>query len=182
MKLFFKGQAPTKAHSTDVGFDLHPVSLTIIFAGNNKIKIDNIQDKPVSELELEICEAIEQNRSRYIWNSAMQGIRKLIFDTGTAIKPPAGTWTMLCANSRLCKTDGLIMQNGIGIVDPGYRGTIKATYISTEHSYSVDDILMLCRTCGQLIPMTAITPEAIECEKLDDTDRGDKGFGSSDNK
>lgn len=179
MKLFYKGNAPTKAHSDDVGFDLHPSSVKLVF-NHTTVHIDGLRDKSSDDLEIEIKAIIDANRAFYFWNSKCQGLRKLIFDTGTAIAPPAGIWMMLCANSRVCKTKSLVMQNGVGIVDPGYRGTIKATYVYTEPNYEIDDILMLCRTCGQLIPFTTILPEAIECEKLPETERGEKGFGSSD--
>lgn len=181
MKLLYKGNALTKAHSTDVGFDLHPESVTLVFK-HAKVKITGLRDKSCDDLEKEIKSVIDDNRSVYLWNSCCQGLRKLIFDTGTAIAPPPGIWMMMCANSRVCKSQSLVMQNGVGIVDPGYRGTIKATYVYAEPNYEIEDILMLCRTCGQLIPFTTILPEAIEVEELDETERGDKGFGSSDKK
>lgn len=175
MKLLYKGNTPTKAHSTDVGFDLHPDSVTLVF-NESQVKITGLQDKSCDELKKEIRDIFDDK----LWYKRDSGLRKLIFDTGTAIAPPDGIWMMLCANSRVCKTDGLVMQNGVGIVDPGYRGTIKATYVYTEESYEIEEIMMLCRTCGQLIPFTTILPEAIEVEELDETERGEKGFGSSD--
>lgn len=178
MKLLYKGQRPTKAHTNDVGFDLHPITLTIVFYNGRRVKIENLQNKLTSELEIEIASAIEQHGQKHFWSN-VSGIKKLIFDTGTAVTPPKNMWTMLCPNSRLCKTSGLVMQNSIGVVDPGYTGNIKATYILTENTYSLDDILMLCHTCGQLILMPLILPELVECDKLDETERGEKGFGSS---
>lgn len=175
MKLRYKGNTPTKAHVTDIGFDLHPESVILVF-DQDQVKITGLQDKSCDELEKEILDIIDVK----LWHDRCLGLTKLIFDTGTAISPPASVWLMLCANSRVCKTHGFVMQNGVGIVDPGYRGTIKATYLNTYRTCDTSGIMMLCRTCGQLIPFTTILPEAIEVEELDETERGKKGFGSSD--
>ena len=180
MKLLYKGNAPTKAHTTDVGFDLHPTSVIVVFHAEKSVTISGLQERSQDDIENELELAIDKNSNQYMWNSPNQGIRKLIFDTGTAIAPPEGVWMMLCANSRVCKTSGLIMQNGVGIVDPGYRGNIKATYLNTDTTARISDIMMLCRTCGQLVPFHTILPDAIKCEELDETERGEKGFGSSD--
>lgn len=182
MKLLYKGLKPTKAHTNDVGFDLHPTSIHILFNDGSSFFVDGLQDMQAAETEKKIEEALSEHTEKYPIGSDGRGISKLVFDTGTAISPPTGIWMMLCANSRVCKTSGLVMQNGVGIVDPGYRGTIKATYLSTDHTYDISDVLMLCRTCGQLIPFTTILPEAIEVDELDETERGSKGFGSSDRK
>lgn len=181
MKLQYKGIKPTKAHKDDIGLDLHPVTVTIVFRNEQRVTIDCGENVATSDLIDQLEQYIAENKRITFWNQADRGIAKLVFDSGTCIAPPAGVWMMLCPNSRVCKTESLIMQNSVGIIDPGYRGSVKATYIATEREVCINDILMLCRTCGQLLPFNVIplTPEL--SDDLGSTERGTKGFGSSDN-
>jgi dUTP pyrophosphatase len=55
--------------------------------------------------------------------------------TGLIIKPPQGYWLMLAARSSLIKR-GLILANGIGVVDPDYCGPEDEVRISL---YNVTD-------------------------------------------
>lgn len=175
MILRYKGNKPTKAYKDDVGFDLHPVSVKVVLSDGNCFTTDKMVG--LSDY-LKGNPAI--NDKRYLGGLE---ISKLIFDTGTVIAPEAGYWCMAVANSRVCRTKGFVLQNGVGIIDPGYRGTIKMTYVSVNGRPDWNDIDMLCRTCGQLIPMTHICPgpdDLILCEDLDYTERGENGHGSSD--
>lgn len=180
MTLHYKGVKPTKAHKDDIGFDLHPITVKLVFKNGNEATIACDNHVLTNELIDQIEQHIAENKRTTFWNQDGRGIAKLVFDSGTSIAPPAGVWMMLCPNSRVCKTDSLVMQNSVGIIDPGYRGSIKATYIVTDKEVSIDDILMLCRTCGQLLPFSVIPLTAEVSDDLGTTERGTKGFGSSD--
>lgn len=180
MKLQYQGVQPTKAHKDDIGFDLHPITLTLIFRNEKRVTIACGETVSTAELVDQLEQHLADNKRDTFWNQADRGIAKLVFDSGTRIAPPAGVWMMLCPNSRVCKTENLVMQNSVGIIDPGYRGTVKATYMVTEKEINIDDILMLCRTCGQLLPFNVISLTAEQSDDLGVTERGTKGFGSSD--
>ena len=52
----------------------------------------------------------------------MQGCT--MYDTGISIKPPPGYYTEIVARSSIVKHNTMLA-NGIGIIDPTYRGTLK---------------------------------------------------------
>lgn len=179
MKLRYTGRFElTKAHKNDIGFDLHPESCTLYFKDGSKYDIDCTSSGVMKEKRLR--EVLTYDAMKHPFRKSKRGVVKIVFDTGTAIAPPEGVWMMAVPNSRVCKTEGFVLQNSVGIIDPGYRGKIKMTYVSIEPSTNEDDILMLMRTCGQLLPFNISLIESEKCDKLDSTDRGTKGFGSSD--
>jgi dUTP pyrophosphatase len=71
---------------------------------------------------------------------------------------------------------GLMLANAPGTIDEQYTGEIKAIFynvLPTLPNYKVGD-----RVCQILFSCTN-SLEFIEVENLDDTTRGDKGFGST---
>lgn len=54
------------------------------------------------------------------------------YDTGIAVEIPKGYCGLLVPNSRCSKMD-LMMCNAPGVIDPGYRGTMRARYKKTWH-------------------------------------------------
>ena len=178
--LFYRADSDVaKAHPDDVGFDISPVSLKIVFCDGEKATIDCTVSS--AEFDRLLFAAIEENKKRSFWKIGRQkGIRKLIFDSGVAIEPYPDFWMMACANSRVCKTNSLVLQNGVGIIDPGYRGNVKFIYLNTDFSYDItEDICILRKTCGQLIPIPYLNPQAIPSTTLNETARGAGGFGST---
>lgn len=81
----------------------------------------------------------------------------------------------LVPRSSIVKTD-LMLANGVGIIDPGYRGEIIAAF----RSFSDDGVTLEKGT--SLVQIVAPDRKPIKVyvvEELDETERGDKGFGSS---
>jgi len=71
---------------------------------------------------------------------------------------------------------GITLSNSVGVVDQNYRGECFATIVNLSNkpqTINVDD-----KIC-QLVVHKIQIPEILEVESLDDTDRGEKGFGSS---
>lgn len=63
-----------------------------------------------------------------------------------------------------------------GVIDEGYRGPIKvALYNSTDEVYSV----YVGAKIAQLLLQKVFIPAVEEVEELDETERGDAGFGST---
>ena len=95
-------------------------------------------------------------------------------DTGTAVDIPKGHVGLLVARSSLCKK-GLILANGIGIIDPGYHGTIKVPLLSFKSAVEVE--------AGERIAQLVIVPiaqvEPVEVEEFEESERGEGGFGST---
>lgn len=97
--------------------------------------------------------------------------RKVIL-TGTHAAVPAGFVGMLTSKSGL-------MQRGItsrGTIDSGYTGEIRA--VMFNHSWKFVRIKP-GQKITQLVIMPIITPVPHIVDKLEDTERGEGGFGST---
>lgn len=97
-----------------------------------------------------------------------------VIDTGVHIEFPKGTFGQLFSKS------GLNVHNSIvslgGTIDEGFTGNITVKLYNEgdeEYHFRAGDKIV------QLVIMPYFTPEIEYVDKLDDTDRGDKGFGSS---
>lgn len=95
------------------------------------------------------------------------------FDTGVHIEIPRGYVGFLKSKSGLNVKHGITSE---GVIDSGYTGSIVVKlYNNTEQSYEVaagDKI-------SQIVILPILTPTLELVEKLDETERGVNGFGSS---
>ena len=97
--------------------------------------------------------------------------------TGWAIQPPEGYAGYIFARSGLATKQGLRPANCVGLCDEDYRGE----YIVALHNDTDDDqIIHHGDRIAQLVFMPYEQAELIEVEKLDSTERGCGGFGSTD--
>lgn len=95
------------------------------------------------------------------------------FDTGVHIELPKGTVGMLKSKSGLNVKHGLTSE---GVIDVGYVGSICVKlYNHSEYPYTV------CKgdKISQLVIMPILTPTLEVVDSLEETERGDNGFGSS---
>ena len=96
--------------------------------------------------------------------------------TGVAFAIPSGFGGFVFARSGLATKEGLAPANKVGVIDSDYRGEV----IVALHNHSCEDRLV---TVGERIAQLVIMPvyhaNLIECESLDDTERGAGGFGST---
>lgn len=96
-----------------------------------------------------------------------------VFDTGVHVELPKGTMGLIASKSGLNIKWGLTSE---GIIDEGYTGSIKVKlYNHSRYGYEVkkgDKI-------SQLVILPILTPELELVDSLEDTERGNNGFGSS---
>lgn len=95
------------------------------------------------------------------------------FDTGVHVAIPEGFVGLLTSKS------GLMLKNGItsrGTIDCGYIGSIRAVLFN--HSWKFIRIKPN-QKITQLVILPIITPELEIADSLEDTERGNGGFGSS---
>nr|QBK86705.1 MAG: dUTP diphosphatase [Marseillevirus LCMAC103] len=97
-----------------------------------------------------------------------------MFDTGVAMTPAAGIFLMLVARSSLFKA-GYQLVNGVGIIDPGYTGTIKVALLKFKEGADIG----LPFKAVQAVPMQITNVNLVRARRRPRTDRGDGGFGSS---
>lgn len=95
------------------------------------------------------------------------------FDTGVHMEIPRGYVGDVKSKS------GLMMKYGIvtdGTVDSGYTGSIQVKLFNHGHS-SV--LIQKGQKIAQLVIKAIITPDLEVVDRLDDTERGECGFGST---
>lgn len=102
--------------------------------------------------------------------------QQVMIKTGTKVALKVGTAGLLLPRSSLCNKKGLQLVNSVGLLDEDYRGEIMFCYKNTG-----DKPIMINRheRIGQLVVIPYIKVEFIEVDSLDDTERGDGGFGST---
>jgi dUTP pyrophosphatase len=93
--------------------------------------------------------------------------------TGIAIQTPENYGLVLKTRSGMA-VGGLDVRGGV--VDPGYRGEIKVILANTSKSAYVVNV---GDKIAQGIMTRVIDVVIMEAEELDESPRGDKGFGSS---
>ncbi|MCP4528652.1 MAG: hypothetical protein GY833_22460 [Aestuariibacter sp.] len=132
---------PARAHPTDVGLNLTPISVY------KQLRNDT-------------------------W----------LLGTGVAIKPPVGFYYDLAGRSSISKTE-LMVANACGYIDETYRGDLL---IAVTPKVGVDlktfnPEMLLGNAIAQLVlrPLI-ITKDPVVVDELDETVRGDGGFGSTD--
>ena len=101
-------------------------------------------------------------------------MRKVPTDIAMAI--PEGLVGLLYPRSGLASKQGLRLSNCVGVIDSSYRGNIIAAVFNDSAEPRI--IKKGDRIC-QLILTPFFSGNLIEVDKLDDTERSDKGFGSS---
>lgn len=95
--------------------------------------------------------------------------------TGIAMQIPQGYVGLVFARSGLACKQGLAPANKVGVIDSDYRGEIKVAL--HNHSSSIQRVLQGERI-AQIVVVPYLTCEFSE-DELDQTERGEGGFGST---
>ena len=94
-------------------------------------------------------------------------------DTGVHIELPKGTVGMLKSKSGLNVNHGITSE---GVIDVGYTGSIMVKlYNHSDKAYTVNRGDKI----SQLVIMPIFTPELEVVDELEETERGNGGFGST---
>ena len=117
-------------------------------------------------LDLAACERIELG----------PGERGLV-GTGLTVAIPEGHAGFVQPRSGLAARHGITVLNTPGLVDAGYRGELKVVLLNTDRSESF--VVEPGMRIAQLVVVPVATPALIEMDELPDSQRGEKGFGSS---
>jgi dUTP pyrophosphatase len=97
--------------------------------------------------------------------------------TGLAVQIPEGVGGLVLPRSGMAIKHGVTLVNSPGLIDPGYRGEVRVLLLNTDPSVEFqiapgDRIAQLL-----LVPVVHATP--LNAEALDDSTRGQGGFGST---
>lgn len=97
--------------------------------------------------------------------------------TGIAVEIPEGHAGLVLPRSGLARKHGIALVNSPGLIDAGYRGEVRVLLLNTDpaETFRVE--------VGDRIAQLVIAPialaEPVEVEALNESQRGDGGFGSS---
>lgn len=95
------------------------------------------------------------------------------FDTGVHIELPIGTTGFLKSKSGLNVNHGITSE---GVIDVGYTGSIVVKlYNNSDDDY----IVKAGDKISQLAILPILTPVPVLVDTLEETERGDGGFGST---
>lgn len=100
-----------------------------------------------------------------------------MYDTCIQLKPPEGYYIQIHARSSLC-LKGYILANSVGVIDPGYTGTIKIPLIKIN-KYAEDLELPSRVVQAILVKHHTSNISNYNFSEFNDSDRGENGFGSS---
>ena len=103
--------------------------------------------------------------------------QRAIIPTGIAIALPSADFVaLICARSGLASKFGITMANGVGVIDSDYRGELKvALHNSSDTDYTIHDGDRI----AQLMVLPVVQPALQMVDELDETERGEGGFGST---
>lgn len=103
------------------------------------------------------------------------GLFKYLYGTGIAVEIPKGYEGEVRSRSSVHKT-GMILSNGVGTIDAGYRGEVMAVFWKIPFvgkKYEVGERIF------QMIIKSVPKIEYIETDELSMSQRGTGGYGSS---
>lgn len=112
----------------------------------------------------------------------------LEYGTGLAMEIPKGYVGLIYPRSSITLTD-LMLKNGVGVIDSGYRGEIKFRFmklpsissLSEEELIQHHGVYKIGERVGQMmvLPLPPVYFEVVD--ELSHTDRGEGGYGSTGN-
>ncbi len=103
------------------------------------------------------------------------GETKLIH-TGIALQIPDGLVGLIYARSGIATKRGLAPANKVGVIDSDYRGEIM---VSLHNHSDKPQFIEEGERIAQIVFTPYVAAQFLECDTLDDTDRGAGGFGST---
>lgn len=105
----------------------------------------------------------------------------VIYKLGWACAIPQGHVGFLFPRSSNSKKD-LLLSNSVGVIDADYRGEVQARFRDVSDAEEAARMYALDEAVCQLIVMPYPNVVSKWVDELDDTERGEGGFGSTTNK
>lgn len=110
---------------------------------------------------------------KYLFPNVKGVDNSIVIDTGVHVQIPEGYVGDIKSKSGMMVNYSIITD---GTVDAGYTGSIRVKLFNLGSSlYHIEK----GQKIAQLVLKKIITPELVQVEKLEDTERGSGGFGST---
>ncbi|MDI6711799.1 MAG: dUTP diphosphatase [Anaerosomatales bacterium] len=103
--------------------------------------------------------------------------QRALVPTGIAVAIPEGFAGFVQPRSGLAIRHGLSLVNTPGLIDSHYRGEIKVIAINLDPSQTL--VINRGDKIAQLVVQPIVRVALVECDELDETARGEGGFGST---
>jgi dUTP pyrophosphatase len=100
----------------------------------------------------------------------------VLIGTGVAIQPPKDTFGAVFARSGLASKQGLRPANCVGVCDYDYTGEYM---IALHNDSNTTKTVKHGDRIGQVVFIPYVNVNFVEVDELEETDRGDGGFGST---
>ena len=107
----------------------------------------------------------------------LEPFERRLISTGLAMAIPDGYAGFVLPRSGMAIKQGLSLVNTPGLIDSGYRGEIKVIAINLDPVEPIN--IKVGDRIAQLVIMKVESLVPVEVDELDDTYRGEGGFGSS---
>ena len=143
---------PTKAHDTDAGFDLYaycPDATFYSWESGCQLNVKGVKVRPNETYK---------------------------FHTGIKMAIPDGYWGGIYARSGLATKCGLRPANCVGVIDSSYRGEI---IVAIHNDSNETQLIHNGDRIAQLVIQKVEPTVFEEVSELDETSRGESGFGGS---
>lgn len=110
-------------------------------------------------------------------NRILQPFERALIATGIAVAIPEGFAGFVLPRSGLAIKRGLSVVNSPGLIDSHYRGEIKVIAINMDAHAQIE--IGRGEKIAQLVIQRVEVVELIEVDQLNETARGEGGFGST---
>jgi dUTP pyrophosphatase len=117
-------------------------------------------------LDLAACDRVEIGAG----NRALVG-------TGLAVAIPDGYAGFVQPRSGLAAEHGITVLNTPGLIDSGYRGEVRVILHNSDAATTF--VVEPGMRIAQLVVLAVPEVDPVEVEELPESERGDRGFGSS---
>ena len=106
----------------------------------------------------------------------------VIYDTGVSVELPEDTFLDLRSRSSIYRAGPYFLANGAGVIDSDYRGTIKFIFKCVDPTWAIQDYPPYeigDRICQVILQKYYHFENIKQAENLTQTERGERGFGST---
>ena len=138
-----------------------------------KIKVVNRGHQPLPAYATEQSAGMDL-RANLTEPIVLKPLERRLIPTGLHIALPAGYEAQVRPRSGLALKHGLTVLNSPGTIDADYRGEIGVVLINlSQEPFTVND----GERIAQMVIARHEQAEFVEVEKLDETERGEGGYG-----
>jgi dUTP pyrophosphatase len=102
---------------------------------------------------------------------------RAVVGTGLAVAIPDGYAGFVLPRSGFAARHGIGKVNSPGLIDSGYRGEVRVVLLNTDRDepFTVEPGMRIAQLV--LVPLPAV--RLLEVDELPESERGERGFGSS---